>query len=48
MSKERIAELEAEVQRLQAEVDWLMLEYCADEMTVEQLENWAKHQKPAP
>lgn len=31
---------------LQAQVDRLMLEYCPDEMTEEQFENWAKHQKP--
>lgn len=31
----------------QAKIDWLMLEYCPDEMTQEQKENWAAHQKPA-
>lgn len=30
----------------QAKVDELMLEYCPDEMTKEQLDNWAKHQSP--
>ena len=30
----------------QAKIDSLMLEYCPDEMTEEQLENWEKHQKP--
>ena len=30
---------------LQYRIDQLMLEYCADEMTEPQLENWAAHQK---
>lgn len=29
----------------QAKIDELMLEYCPEEMTKEQLENWAKHQR---
>lgn len=29
----------------QAEIDRLMLEFCPDEMTVEQLENWKKAQR---
>lgn len=29
----------------QAVIDRLMLEYCPSEMTEEQLENWAKHQR---
>ena len=28
----------------QAKIDSLMLEYCPDEMTKEQIENWEKHQ----
>lgn len=28
-------------------IDNLMLEYCPDEMCAEQLDEWAKHQKPA-
>ena len=32
---------------LQARLDALMLEYCPEEMTKEQKENWARHQKPA-
>lgn len=32
---------------LQAKIDALMLEYCPDEMTVEQKAEWAAHQKPA-
>ena len=31
----------------QAEVDALMLEYCPNEMSQEQLDNWAAHQRPA-
>ena len=30
---------------LQAQIDRLMLEYCPDEMTSEQLATWAAHQK---
>lgn len=32
---------------LQAKIDALMLEYCPDEMTTEQIENWKRHQKAA-
>ena len=31
----------------QAKIDSLMLEYCQDEMTPEQIDNWGKHQKAA-
>ena len=34
-----------EIDRLQAKIDMLMLEYCPDEMTPEQIENWDNHQK---
>ena len=30
----------------QAKIDALMMEYCVDEMTIEQWGNWAKHQVP--
>lgn len=30
---------------LRAQIDRLMLEYCPDEMTPDQLANWAAHQK---
>ena len=30
----------------QARIDELMLEYCPDEMTPEQIDEWAKHQEP--
>lgn len=32
----------------QAKIDALMLEYCPDEMTPEQLEEWEKHQHVVP
>jgi hypothetical protein len=38
--------LERTVNSQQAKIDRLMLEYCPDEMTDEQLVEWAKHQKP--
>jgi hypothetical protein len=34
------------IERLQAKIDALMLEYCPDEMTEEQMANWARHQQP--
>lgn len=33
---------------LQARIDALMLEFCPDEMTLDQLANWAAHQRAAP
>lgn len=44
---EMIIDLCAQVDALQARVDALMLEFCPDEMNEEQLENWARHQRPA-
>ena len=41
---ERFAKLVSDP--LEAKIDELMLEYCPDEMTEEQYENWAKHQVP--
>lgn len=41
------AELERQLAAKQAEVDALMLEYCPNEMSQEQLDNWAAHQRPA-
>ena len=35
----------AEIDRLQAQIDRLMLEYCPDEMTPEQLSEWARNQR---
>ena len=42
-----IAELRQQLAAKQAEVDALMLEYCPSEMSQEQLDNWAAHQRPA-
>lgn len=39
---------DAKVMALQARIDELMLEYCPDEMTPEQIENWKRHQKAIP
>jgi hypothetical protein len=36
-----------ERERLQAKIDALMLEYCPNEMTPEQIENWKRHQTRA-
>ncbi len=38
-------ELKAKNAQLQFLLDSVMLEYCPDEMTDEQMENWSKHQK---
>ena len=46
-AKARVAELEARAAALEAKIDSLMWEYCPDEMTDEQKDNWAKHQVPA-
>lgn len=50
----KCAELESERDQLrqqlaakQAAVDALMLEYCPSEMSQEQLDNWAAHQRPS-
>jgi predicted RNase H-like nuclease (RuvC/YqgF family) len=40
-------ELEKKLQEAQAKIDSLMLEYCPDEMTPEQIENWKRHQTGA-
>ena len=38
----------AEIERLQTRIDALMLEHCPDEMTHEQMAEWARHQVAAP
>lgn len=45
--EDEVAKLKLEVASKQAKIDELMLEYCPDEMSKEQLDNWAKHQIPA-
>lgn len=42
---DHIAALKAENETLQVRIDELMFEWCPDEMTPEQIENWKKHQK---
>lgn len=39
------ASRDAEIACLQSRIDEFMLEYCPDEMTKEQLDSWAKHQR---
>ncbi len=41
-----VLELRQQLAAKQAEVDALMLEYCPSEMSQEQLDNWAAHQRP--
>lgn len=36
----------SQVAAKQAIIDRLMLEYCPDEMSEEQFEEWARHQRP--
>lgn len=40
--------LECKVEELQAEIDRLMLEYCPEEMSEEQLRIFAQNQSPVP
>jgi len=42
---DRITELSVQLAHAEAKIDALMLEYCPDEMTPEQVENWGKHQR---
>jgi len=37
---------ESDIKAKQAKIDALMFEYCPDEMTKEQVEEYAKHQQP--
>lgn len=40
-----VIRLRADRDGLQAKLDAVMLEYCPDEMTPYQVENWARHQR---
>lgn len=40
----RITELKSRIEGQQYEIDTLMLEYCPEEMTRKQKDNWAKNQ----
>lgn len=44
---EALRALLEERKAMQAKIDALMLEFCPGEMTAEQVENWASHQKAA-
>ena len=44
--KEQLAAAKKDVDSKQARIDELMLEYCPNEMSPEQIEEWAKHQVP--
>lgn len=46
-SEARVKELERESGHKQSIIDRLMLEYCPNEMTAEQIAEWASHQKRA-
>lgn len=41
-----INELSAKKNALQAQIDALMLEYCPQDMTTEQFDNWKDYQRP--
>lgn len=43
MTNERCEELERQLAAAQAKIDRLMLEFCPDEMTPEQLANYEAH-----
>lgn len=43
-SNDFIGQYQRQVAGLQARIDALMLEYCPNEMTREQIENWSKNQ----
>ena len=40
-----IENLNKKLAAAQAKIDALMLEYCPDEMTQEQIDNWVRHQR---
>lgn len=44
--EEQLSEANKKIAALEAQIDSLMLEYCPDEMTKEQFDNWAAHQQP--
>jgi hypothetical protein len=45
--RERAEKAESELEHKQSIIDRLMLEYCPEEMTPAQMEEWASHQKRA-
>lgn len=44
----RVFELEDANSALQSQIDNLMLEYCPEEMSQQQVEEWARHQVSMP
>ena len=36
--------MQKRIKELEAKIDAVMLEYCPDEMTAEQIENWSENQ----
>ena len=43
--RKELAEAKRQLEAKQAIIDRLMLEYCPNEMSVEQLVNWSNHQR---
>lgn len=43
--EQQLAEAQKDAGAKQAQIDRLMLEYCPDEMTVEQVAAWGNHQR---
>jgi chromosome segregation ATPase len=46
-ARRELEEAQKDAGAKQAEIDRLMLEYCPDEMTTDQMAEWAAHQRPA-
>lgn len=45
LQEETVIAVSKQIEYMQSQIDELMLEYCPDEMSQEQLDNWAKNQK---
>ena len=43
--RKELAEAKRQLAAKQAVIDRLMLEYCPDQMSVEQIVNWSNHQR---
>lgn len=43
--RKELAEAKRQLEAKQAVIDRLMLEYCPEEMSVEQIVNWSNHQR---
>ncbi len=42
-----IEQQKSDIESLEAKIDALMLEFCPEDMTKEQMDNWEKHQIPS-